>query len=129
MNRKTLSVAIAGLALALAIGSSSGRSAEPIVGHVYTLDNNGASNSVVILNRLADGTLAEMTASPVPTGGKGLVVPQGGDLDRRGPFAFTAGIFLQQTPAAIRLRSLTLLLPVDSSRSPVRRFGPAVLIQ
>jgi 6-phosphogluconolactonase (cycloisomerase 2 family) len=101
MNRKTLPVAIAGLALAiLAIGSSSGRSAEPIVGHVYTLDNNGDSNGVVILNRLADGTLAEMTASPVPTGGKGLVIPQGGDLDSQGPLRIHGKHLLAANPGS-----------------------------
>jgi 6-phosphogluconolactonase (cycloisomerase 2 family) len=101
MNRKTLSAAITGLALAiLAIGSSSGRSAEPIVGHMYTLDNDGASNGVVILNRLADGTLAQMTASPVPTGGKGLVVPQGGDLDSQGPLRIHGNHLLAANPGS-----------------------------
>ena len=86
MSKMTLPIATASLAVAiLAACSVSGRSAEPIVGHVYTLDNDGSSNSVVILNRLADGTLSEMTGSPVAAGGKGLVVPAGGDLDSQGP--------------------------------------------
>ena len=51
----TLPIATASLAVAiLATGSLSGRSAEPIIGHVYTLDNDGNSNGVVILNRLVD---------------------------------------------------------------------------
>ena len=76
MDKITLPIATASLVVAiLAIGSLSGRSAEPVVGHVYTPDNDGNSNGVVILNRLVDGTLAEMMASPVPTGGKGLSKP------------------------------------------------------
>jgi hypothetical protein len=50
----TLQIATASLTVViLALGSVSGRSAEPIVGHVYTLDNDGNSNGVVILHRLA----------------------------------------------------------------------------
>ncbi len=86
MSKITLAIATASLAVAiLGIGSLSGRSAEPVVGHIYALDNDGNSNGVVILNRLADGTLTEMMGSPVPTRGKGLVVPHGGDLDSQGP--------------------------------------------
>jgi hypothetical protein len=86
MNKVTARVVIVGVVAAiLATGGLSGRSAEPVVGHIYTLDNEGGSNGVVIFNRLADGTLTEMMASPVPTGGKGLVVPTGGDLDSQGP--------------------------------------------
>ena len=62
MNKITSPIATASLAIAiLASGSVSSRSAEPVVGHVYTLNNDGDSNGVVILNRLADGTLGEMT--------------------------------------------------------------------
>src|SRR6516165_4873707 len=86
MSKVRLPIAAASLAAAiLATGSVSGRSAEPIVGHIYTLNNDGSSNGVVTLNRLADGTLGEMTGSPVATGGRGLVVPPGGDLDSQGP--------------------------------------------
>ena len=54
MSKITLPIAAASLAAAiLATGSVSGRSAEPIVGHVYTLNNDGNSNGVVILHRLA----------------------------------------------------------------------------
>jgi 6-phosphogluconolactonase (cycloisomerase 2 family) len=85
MSIITSSIATVGLAVAiLGTGSVNGRSAEAIVGHVYTLSNDGNSNSVVILNRLADGTLREMTGSPVATGGRGLVVPSGAVLDSQG---------------------------------------------
>jgi 6-phosphogluconolactonase (cycloisomerase 2 family) len=100
MNKRTLPIATASLVLAiLAIDGSSGRSAEPIVGHLYTLDNDGNSNGVVILNRMADGTLTEMT-SPVPTGGKGLVVPQGGDLDSQGPLRIQGKHLLAVNPGS-----------------------------
>jgi hypothetical protein len=101
MSKITLPIATASLAVSiLATGSLSGRSAEPIVGHVYTLDNDGNSNGVVILNRLVDGTLAEMTGSPVPTGGKGLVVPPGGDLDSQGPLRIRGKHLLAVNPGS-----------------------------
>jgi len=54
VSKMTLQIATASLTVViLALGSVSGRSAEPIVGHVYTLDNDGNSNGVVILHRLA----------------------------------------------------------------------------
>ena len=96
MDKLTLHIATASLAIAiLAIGSSSGRSAEPVTGHIYTLDNDGNSNGVVILNRLADGTLTEIQTSPLPTSGKGLVVPHGGDLDSQGPLRIHGKHLLQ----------------------------------
>jgi 6-phosphogluconolactonase (cycloisomerase 2 family) len=101
MGKMTLPIATASLAVAiLATGSVSGRSAEPIVGHVYTLNNDGNSNGVVILNRLADGTLSEMTGSPVATGGKGLVVPAGGDLDSQGPLRIHGKHLLAVNPGS-----------------------------
>jgi len=101
MNRMTLPIATASLAVAiLAIGTVSGRSAEPVVGHVYTLDNDGNSNGVVILNRLADGTLREMTGSPIATGGKGFVVPTGGDLDSQGPLRIHGKHLLAVNPGS-----------------------------
>src|SRR6516164_5352341 len=97
----TLPIAAASLAAAiLATGSVSGRSAEPIIGHLYTLNNDGNSNGVVILNRLADGTLGEMTGSPVATGGKGLVVPVGGDLDSQGPLRIHGRYLLAANPGS-----------------------------
>src|SRR5437773_643341 len=86
MSKITSLIATTGLAVAiLATDSVSGRSTESVIGHAYTLNNDGDSNAVVVLNRLADGTLSEMAGSPVPTSGKGLVVPTGGDLDSQGP--------------------------------------------
>jgi 6-phosphogluconolactonase (cycloisomerase 2 family) len=101
MNKVTARVATAGLVAAiLATGGLSGRSAEPVVGHIYTLDNDGNSNGVVILKRLADGTLGEMTGSPVATGGRGLVVPPGGDLDSQGPLRIHGKHLLAVNPGS-----------------------------
>ena len=53
-------------------------------GYVYTLSNDGQDNGVVVLARSADGTLSEVSGSPFSAGGKGLVVPSGGDFDAQG---------------------------------------------
>ena len=130
MSKMTLPIATASLAVAiLATGSVSSRSAEPIVGHVYTLDNDGNSNGVVILNRLADGTLGEMTGSPVATGGKGLVVPSGGDLDSQGPLRIHGKHLLAVNPGSDSIAVFEIAPSAHSSPSPVRRFRPAVRIQ
>jgi 6-phosphogluconolactonase (cycloisomerase 2 family) len=100
MNKITSLIATASLAVMLIAGSSSGRAAEPVVGHLYTLDNDGDSNAVVGLNRLADGTLSEMKGSPVATGGKGLVVPSGGDLDSQGPLRIHGKHLLAVNPGS-----------------------------
>jgi len=40
MNKISSPIATASLAIMLVAGSSSGRAAEPVVGHLYTLDND-----------------------------------------------------------------------------------------
>ena len=101
MSTITSSIATAAVAVAvIAAGNVSGRAVEPVVGHAYTLTNDGDSNGVVILNRLADGTLAEMTGSPVATGGRGLVVPPGGDLDSQGPLRIYRKHLLAANPGS-----------------------------
>ena len=101
MSTIASSIATAGLVVAIiAAGNVSGRAAEPVVGHAYTLTNDGDSNGVVILNRLADGTLAEMTGSPVATGGRGLVVPFGGNLDSQGPLRIYGKHLLAANPGS-----------------------------
>ena len=130
MSKMRLPIAAASLAVAiLATGSVSGRSAEPIVGHVYTLNNDGNSNGVVILDRLADGTLSEMMGSPVATGGKGLVVPAGGDLDSQGPLRIHGKHLLAVNPGSDSIAVFEIAPSAHSSPSPVRRFRPAVRIQ
>ncbi len=84
MNTRSNSVMAATLAsAALLVGTAAGRAAAPVVGHLYTLNNDGRANAVVVLDRRADGTLNESSA-PAPTGGTGLVVPSGGDFDAQG---------------------------------------------
>ena len=129
MNKVTARVATAGLVAAiLATGGLSGRSAEPVVGHIYTLDNDGNSSGVVILNRLADGTLTEMMASPVPTGGKGLVVPHGGDLDSQGPLRIHGKHLLAVNPGS---DSITVfeIAPSGALKPVAGSFGTAVRIR
>jgi 6-phosphogluconolactonase (cycloisomerase 2 family) len=48
------------------------------------LNNDGANNGVVVLGRNSDGSLTEIEGSPFATGGKGLIVPSGGDFDAQG---------------------------------------------
>jgi hypothetical protein len=130
MNKITSPIATISLAVAmLAIGSVSGRSAEPVIGHAYTLNNDGDSNAVVVLNRLTDGTLSETAESPIPTGGKGLVVPTGGDLDSQGPLRIHGNHLLAVNPGSDSIAVLEIAPSVHSSRSPVRRFRPAVRIR
>ncbi|MBV9245178.1 MAG: beta-propeller fold lactonase family protein [Methylobacteriaceae bacterium] len=64
-------------ALALAIvaaftSAESVRAAPATIGHAYTLSNDLQSNAVIVLDRLADGTLAKRATAPVATGGKGV---------------------------------------------------------
>jgi 6-phosphogluconolactonase (cycloisomerase 2 family) len=83
ITRSTPVLTAALAVVALVGGNAAGHAASPVVGHVYTLNNDGDANAVVILDRHADGTLSETLAS-VATGGKGLVVPSGGDFDSQG---------------------------------------------
>jgi hypothetical protein len=101
MDKITLPIVATSLDVAiLVLGNSNSPSGEPVVGHIYTLDNDGNSNGVVILNRLADGTPTERMAPPVPTGGKGLVVPRGGDLDSPGPLRIHGKHLLAVNPGS-----------------------------
>jgi 6-phosphogluconolactonase (cycloisomerase 2 family) len=133
MSKMTSPIATASLAVAiLASGSVSGRSGEPVVGHAYTLNNDGDSNGVVVLDRLADGTLAEMTQLPVATGGKGLVVPAGGDLDSQGPLRIHGRHLLAVNPgsdsiAVFEIAPSGALKPVAGSPFPSGGSNPMSL--
>ena len=74
------------VAAALSVGQLAGP--RPAVaganGYAYTLNNDNEKNAVVVLGRNDDGTLAEVAGSPFATGGRGLVVPAGGDFDAQG---------------------------------------------
>jgi hypothetical protein len=69
-------------------------------GHAFTLNNDGERNGVVVLTQNADGTLIEPAGSPFATGGRGLMVPAGGDFDARDPCASTVTTCWPSTPAA-----------------------------
>src|SRR6266478_3181870 len=69
-------------------------------GYVYTLNNDGQQNAVVILARGANGTLTQIPGSPVPTGGKGLVVPEGGDFDAQGSVRIHGRFLLAVNPGS-----------------------------
>lgn len=69
-------------------------------GHAYTINNDGQRNAVVILSRNADGTLTEASGSPVATGGRGLVVPAGGDFDAQGSVRIHGKYLLAVNPGS-----------------------------
>jgi Lactonase, 7-bladed beta-propeller len=100
MNTRSKSVLTATVAIAALIaGSMPGSAAARIVGHLYTLNNDGQANAVVVLDRRADGSLNE-SAPPVATGGKGLVVPSGGDFDAQGAVRIAGGHLLAVNPGS-----------------------------
>ena len=74
-------------------------------GYAYTLNNDGLYNGVVVLARNADGTLSEIAGSPFATGGKGLLVPNGGDFTRKAPFEFIKTTYSQSIREATASRS------------------------
>lgn len=84
-------IAVTGLIILSVIGVTL-RAARPALaasegdhmGYAYTLNNDGQNNGVVVLARNADGTLIEIPDSPFAAGGKGLLVPNGGDFDAQG---------------------------------------------
>lgn len=69
-------------------------------GYAYTLNNDGQSNGVVALARNTDGTLSEIPGSPFATGGKGLLVPNGGDFDAQGAVRIHGNHLLAVNPGS-----------------------------
>src|SRR5713101_5414304 len=69
-------------------------------GYLYTLNNDGQQNGVVILARGANGALTQIPGSPVATGGKGLVVPEGGDFDAQGSVRIHGRFLLAVNPGS-----------------------------
>lgn len=88
-------------------------------GHAYTINNDGQRNAVVILSRNADGTLTEASGSPVATGGRGLVVPAGGDFDAQGSVRIHGKYLLAVNPGSDSVAVLAMdgerLTPVPGS--------------
>ena len=89
MKATWIKLAAVGLVFAAAaagemyMARTAGAAMEP-GGYLYTLNNDGQENGVVVLARGANGALTQIPGSPVVTGGKGLVVPEGGDFDAQG---------------------------------------------
>jgi len=88
-------------------------------GYAYTLNNDGAQNGVVVLARNDDGTLTETAGSPVATGGRGLVVPAGGDFDAQGSVRVHGKYLLAVNPGSNSIAVLAIdggrLTPVPGS--------------
>ena len=87
--------------------------------YAYTLNNDGEQNGVVVLTRNDDGTLTEMTGSPFATGGRGLVVPAGGDFDAQGSVRIHGEHLLAVNPGSNSVAVLAIaggrLAPVAGS--------------
>jgi 6-phosphogluconolactonase len=88
-------------------------------GYAYTLNNDGMQNGVVVLSRNDDGTLTEAAGSPVAVGGRGLVVPAGGDFDAQGSVRVHGKYVLAVNPGSNSIAVLLIdggrLTPVDGS--------------
>ena len=88
-------------------------------GYAYTLNNDGIQNAVVVLSRNDDGALTEAAGSPVATGGRGLVVPAGGDFDAQGSVRVHGKYVLAVNPGSNTIAVLLIdggrLTPVDGS--------------
>jgi 6-phosphogluconolactonase len=81
-------------------------------GYAYTLNNDGERNAVVVLARNDDGTLTEVAGSPFGTGGRGLVVPTGGDFDAQGSVRLHGRYVLAVNPGS----NSVAVLAVDEAR-------------
>jgi 6-phosphogluconolactonase (cycloisomerase 2 family) len=109
------------IAAALSVGQLAGP--RPAVaganGYAYTLNNDGEKNAVVVLGRNDDGTLAEVAGSPFATGGRGLVVPAGGDFDAQGSVRRHGRYVLAVNPGSDSVAVLAVdgprLMPVAGS--------------
>src|SRR5262245_1506480 len=102
--RLIAAVVICSLTVAVAIraarSASASATANGHIGYVYTLNNDGRSNGVVVLARNADGTLTEIEGSPFGAGGKGLVVPAGGDFDAQGAIRIPGKHLIETNPGS-----------------------------
>jgi 6-phosphogluconolactonase (cycloisomerase 2 family) len=109
------------IAAALSVGQLAGP--RPAVagdnGYAYTLNNDGEKNAVVVLGRSDDGTLVEVAGSPFATGGRGLVVPTGGDFDAQGSVRRHGRYVLAVNPGSDSVAVLAVdgprLMPVTGS--------------
>ena len=113
-----LSLLVAALLTAGGLGAAPSASAGSN-GYAYTLNNDGMQNGVVVLSRNDDGTLTEAAGSPVATGGRGLVVPAGGDFDAQGSVRVHGKYVLAVNPGSNSIAVLLIdggrLTPVEGS--------------
>lgn len=113
-----LSLLVAALLTAGGLGAAPPASAGSN-GYAYTLNNDGIQNAVVVLSRNDDGTLTEAAGSPVATGGRGLVVPAGGDFDAQGSMRvhgkYVLAVNAGSNSVAVLLIDGGRLTPVDGS--------------
>jgi 6-phosphogluconolactonase (cycloisomerase 2 family) len=116
-----LSLLVAALLTAGGLGTAPPASAGSN-GYAYTLNNDGIQNAVVVLSRNDDGTLTEAGGSPVATGGRGLVVPTGGDFDAQGSVRVHGQHVLAVNPGSNSIAVLRIdgdrLTPVAGSPFP-----------
>jgi len=105
MKATRIKLAAVGLVFAAAaagemyMARTAGAAMEP-GGYLYTLNNDGQENGVVVLARGANGALTQIPGSPVVTGGKGLVVPEGGDFDAQGSVRIHGRFLLAINPGS-----------------------------
>jgi 6-phosphogluconolactonase (cycloisomerase 2 family) len=79
-----LAVVVTLAAVASAGPSRAAQSGDSPVGYAYTLNNDPARNGVVVLQRFADGRLAEASFSPVVAGGRGLALGPADEIEQQG---------------------------------------------
>jgi 6-phosphogluconolactonase (cycloisomerase 2 family) len=89
-------------------------------GYIYAINNDLKNNGVVVLQRRADGSIAEVPGSPFSTGGKGL---SGGDIDEQGAIRVHGQFVLAVNPgsnsvAVLRKQGDGKLSPVPGSPFP-----------
>ncbi len=106
--------------------------ASPATGYAYTLNNDSERNGVVVLSRNADGALTPVGGSPFATGGKGLVVPAGGDFDAQGSVRLHRNFVLAVNPGSGNIAVFTVraggqLTTVEGSPFPSGGITPLSL--
>ena len=134
MKLTRLKLAVVGLVFAAAatgevyMAGAAGAGMEP-GGYAYTLNNDGQQNGVAVLARGTNGALTEVAGSPFATGGKGLVVPVGGDFDAQGSVRIHGRFLLAVNPGSNSVAVLAIgeggrLAPVPGSPFPSGGITP-----
>jgi len=112
MKHKAALAAALVFALSIVVGHAIN---DPIVGYVYTINNDSQRNGIAVLERRADGTIKEMEGSPFSTGGRGI---SGGDIDEQGAIRVYRNYILAVNPGS---DSVGVLLKGDDGKlTPVQ---------